>query len=173
MRTLVVACVVLVSALAGCAQNAPGAIAPASATTEAPATATPAVAAASAPHTTTVEGDATYGAGAGAVCPDGSPCSSGFLVGFALLEVKEAKPVKATLVATWTATSPLDASLKVSLASEAGGKGISATGPSPLTFDVPASALASSGTYHGQAEPPTPGAAVNEKVHLALTLDYA
>lgn len=89
--------------------------------------------------------------------------------------MSEAAPATATLVAKWTASTPLAANLQVYLygplvndQAKAVARG---KGPSPVTFEVPVASLVP-GTYAVDAFPGVPGATNAEDVAYDLTLAY-
>ncbi|MHB8606651.1 MAG: hypothetical protein ACYDCK_15515 [Thermoplasmatota archaeon] len=104
----------------------------------------------------------------------GTPCSSGLQsscpVGIhreAVFTLEQASPARATLVATWKASTPLATVLSISFSS-----GASIEGPSPQVLEIPVATLASAGSYFASATPTSPGAMLADNVHYVLTLEY-
>lgn len=128
-----------------------------------------------APRVMTLLGVATTEAAVGAPCPDATlDCAIGTRPRAAVLAVPEAGPQTATLVATWTPTTPLAAHLKLFLHAEEGDAPLAkGRGASPLTLEVPPEVFALSGNHHVVAFPDLPGAMVEQTVDVALTLVYA
>lgn len=170
--------------LAGCVGEdppAPPAAEPVEDETTTPARATPAVASASPQgaeaeeDVVTIVGEITQSVSVGIPCPTrvgATDCAAGRMVGRSV-EVARGAPERATLTATWTASTPLGETLRFILlpADESAEHAVS--GESPLTWEVPPEALQSTGEYKLLVRPATPGATLNEVVEFVLTLEYA
>lgn len=109
----------------------------------------------------------------GTPCPDGGTgCAMGLVSFPVALDVPEPGPARATLTATWDATTPAAAQMFVHFQ---GPDGLitEAKGASPLVLDVPAEALAKQGAYEAYVSPDLPGAMVEQTVAFVLLLEYA
>lgn len=98
------------------------------------------------------------------------PCAAGRLWG-AKVDVPQGSPTKATLTATWNASTPAAYSLRLSWRGAAGEfeRGSS----SPFVMEIPAEMIPAVGEYTLAARPDVLGATTDEVVHFVLTLDYA
>lgn len=98
-------------------------------------------------------------------------CAAGMIV-WTHLDVLNGTPIRATLTASWNASTPLAEELRFSLGPKGEEELASSVGTSPFTWQVPADAFAEAGTYWFDARPKSGGATVDEAVAFALTLEY-
>lgn len=120
-----------------------------------------------------ITGTVKLDAAVGIICAnttDVGPCQVGRLVSQAV-EISRPAPVKATLTATWTATTPAAETLRFYWRFE--GVALTAASESPFTMEIPAEAVPAAGEYRIAVRPDSPGATVDEAVDFILTLEYA
>lgn len=123
------------------------------------------------PEVAVVEGDSAYAIAVGFPCGlDGAACAQGTGLEFAHLSWARLGPTRATLVATWDATTPLAEKGQIRVNLEE--KEVEFQGRSGDAFEMDVADLASVTAFDAFAMPAAGGAFVQQKAHFVLTLSY-
>lgn len=130
-------------------------------------------------QTLELTGESHIEAAVGRPCGVGSTrtCPAGSIGAPAKFVVHEAAPVRATLVATWTAGTPLAETLNIRLFRDGSGwadaSAVDVDAKSPFEVEVAVEALAEGGIFYAHGIPAKGGVAYDQTVAFTLALTYA